>query len=461
MTHALRLLLALVLLPTLAAPARAADVDWEAVAGEAAGLLGEYVRIDTTNPPGNELPAARFLQSRFSAAGIEAQVFESSPGRGSVLARLEGQGHGRPVVLLNHLDVVPADPSGWQVPPFSGQQSGGYVHGRGTLDCKGIGAVQAMAMIVLKRQGIRPPRDVIFLGTADEETGGRLGAGWMVENHFDLLRNAEFVLNEGSHILAMPDGRRAWRVAVAEKTPCWLRLTSTGKAGHGSTPAQATAVTKLVRALARLQDEPREVRVTPEVQAYFQALAPMQTGRNQASFLDLRKALAHPGFRQEFLLDAHNAALVRDTITPTVLSGSMKTNVIPGTAAAELDCRLLPDADPQRFVRHVVQRIDDPTIRVEILLNFPPSASSTDTALFRALRDQAQAEGNTVVPGVLTGFTDSHYFREKGIVSYGFTPITLSDADTQGEHGVNERLSIANLRDGTHRLVDLLRGLDR
>jgi acetylornithine deacetylase/succinyl-diaminopimelate desuccinylase-like protein len=456
-----RLLLALALCLVFGFPADAADIDWTAVEAEATQFLSEYVRVDTTNPPGNEAAAAHFLAARFSKAGIDAQVFEAAPGRASVLARLKGRGGARPIILLNHLDVVPANAAEWEVGPFDGVVRNSAVYGRGSLDCKGVGTVEAMTVLLLKRLGIALERDVIFLGTADEETGGRLGAGWMVENHFDKFSDAQFLLNEGGHIHSMPNGRRAYEVAVSEKTPCWLRLTATGKGGHGSAPPRSTSVTALVRALGRLADYKAPLRVTPEVQAYYAALAPLQVGAQREHFADLRSALQNDAFRQQFLSDGHNAALIQNTLTPTVLMAGQKTNVIPTTATAEIDCRLLPGESPRDFVQQIVELINEPTIRVETTLNFPPSASPTDNLLYRTIGRLAERDQSSVVPSVLTGFTDSHYFRDKGIVSYGFIPLTLSDTDTLGEHGLNEHLATEQLRDGTRRLLELLQMVDR
>jgi acetylornithine deacetylase/succinyl-diaminopimelate desuccinylase-like protein len=445
----------------IATRATAADIDWPTVEKQATELLSAYIQIDTSNPPGKETAAARFLAAKFQQEGIETEVFESEPGRGSVLARLRGSGRGRPVILLNHLDVVPASPEAWDVPPFSGTVRDGYVYGRGALDCKGLGTIEAMTLLLLKRNGIGLQRDVIFLGTADEETGGKLGAGWMVAQGFDRFADAEFVLNEGGHIRLLPNGVPVYELAVAEKTPCWLRLTATGRAGPGSAPPQETAVTELVRALERLRVYQPPLHVTPEVQAYYAALAQTQTGARRGRYRNLRNALtADAIFRREFLADPHNAALVRNTITPTVLTGSYKTNVIPPSAAAELDCRLLPGEDPNAFVRTVKEKIADPDVHVDVLLNFPPSSSPTDNAMVAAVRALAAYDEAPVVPGVLTGFTDSHYFRERGIASYGFVPVRLSEDEEQREHGVNERIATANLRDGTRRLLELLRLLD-
>lgn len=456
----MRALVAALFLVGLVHSARADAVNWDDLEKEATQFLSDYIKIDTTNPPGNEINAARFLAERFKAEGIEAEVFESAPGRGSVLARLPGTGGARAVALVNHLDVVPANPSEWNAPPFEGVQRGAHVYGRGAIDCKGVGVVDAMTLVVLKRAGIPLKRDVIFLGTADEEAGGKMGAGWFLEHHFDRIRDVEFVLNEGGHIHVGGNGRRVYEVAVAEKTPCWLKLTAEGQPGHGSAPARQTAVTRLLAALQRVQTYKPELRVTQEVQAYFSALAEQQVGERRDQFKDLRSALAVPSFREQFLGDGHNAALVFNTLTPTVLHASPKTNVIPRSASAELDCRLLPGEDPDAFVAKIRKLINDADIKLEVLLNFPPSSSPTNTALYEAIQAHARRDGSPIVPSVLTGFTDSHYFRDKGIASYGFVPLVLTDGDTLGEHGINERIATSNLVGGTRRTIELLQLLD-
>lgn len=443
----------------LAPAADAAPIDWDQVERDGTALLRDYIRIDTTNPPGNELAAARFLAERFRAEGIEARVFESDPGRGSVLARLPGRG-GRPVVLLNHLDVVLAEAADWNHPPFAGEVDGGYVHGRGAIDCKGMGVVEAMTLIALKRSGTELDRDLLFLGTADEETGGERGAGWFVAQHFGDLGQPEFVLNEGGHIREYEDGVRVYEVAVAEKTPMWLRMSATGEPGHGSTPRGDSAVTRLIRALEHVRTFRPGVKVVPEVQSYYRALAERFDGEKRERYSDLAISLRNDAFRAEFLREPRDAALVRNTIAPTVLAAGAKTNVIPRTASADLDCRLLPGEDPDVFLHRLRDVVDDDEIQLEVLLHFPPSSSPTDTALYRAVHRVADAEGLLIVPSVLRGFTDSHYFRERGVTSYGFVPVVLNEEDSHGVHGSNERLSRENIREGTRRLVHILQALE-
>lgn len=456
------LVLVHVLVGRAVCPVGAAEPDWQAVEQEAANLLSQYVRIDTTNPPGKEIAAATFWQQALAREGIAAQVWESRPGRGVVYARLKGSGEQKALILLHHLDVVPAQRAEWDVDPFAGVIKDGYVYGRGAIDCKGVAVVQFMAVALLKRMGVSLKRDIVFLGTADEETGGQLGAGWFVENHFDLIADAEFLLTEGGGI-RVRDERRTYEVDIAEKAPCWIQLEARGPAGHGSRPLPDMATVRLVRALDRLLRYQTEIKVIPAVQAYFTALAERQEPATAARYRDLTRALADPTFREKFLANPTYNALVRNTIALTVLEGSSKTNVIPAQARAHLDCRLLPGEDPQHFLATLAKIVDDPHIRLTVLLNFPPLASNADTPLFRAIRTVAARRDPTapVVPAVLTGFTDSHYFRRKGIVSYGFTGLALAEEDSQRVHGLNERMPIASLREGTQILLDVLQELEQ
>src|SRR5579863_9429932 len=228
-------------------------INWDRVTQEATDLLSKYIQLNTTNPPGNELDAARMLKEKFLTDGIPATTWEPQHGRGIVAARLRGIGkHNKSIILLSHMDVVPANPKEWEVPPFSGAVKDGKIWGRGSVDDKGAGVIELMAMLAIKRAGILLDRDVIFIATGDEEEGGKNGAGWFVDHASDVFSDAGFLLNEGGGIRVQPDGRRIYVVSVTEKTPLWLRLTATGPAGHASDPPAETAVTRLVRALGKL-----------------------------------------------------------------------------------------------------------------------------------------------------------------------------------------------------------------
>ncbi len=446
----------------LQAPQGAAETDWNATEKEAGGLLSRYIRVDTTNPPGNEIAAARFWKEVLAQEGLDAQLFESQPGRGVIYARLKGSGEKKALILLHHLDVVPATKADWQVDPFAGVLKDGYVYGRGAIDCKGVAIVQFLTLALLKRAGAPLKRDIIFLGTADEEAGGQQGAGWFVDHHFDLIADAEFLLTEGGGI-RVKDGGRSYDVDIAEKAPCWLQLESSGPAGHGSRPLPDSAVTRLIRALAKIMQHETEIKVTPAVQAYFTALAAREEPERAARLRALGESLTDPTFRKEFLANPSYNALVRNTISPTVLEGSNKTNVIPAHARAQLDCRLLPGEDPQQFVKELEQVVGDPQVAFSVLMNFPSLASEAETPLFRAIRAVAERYDPQapVVPAVLGGFTDAHYFRRKGIVSYGFSGLPIAEEDARRVHGTDERLSLASIREGVQILTDLLHELDK
>ena len=441
--------------------AACADLDWRQLGDETADLLADIVRIDTTNPPGGETAAANAIARKLEADGIHTEVVESAPGRGNLHARLAGRGTGRPLILLAHLDVVPADTHGWRLPPFSGARERGYIYGRGSLDAKGIAAVQVMTLIALERSRVPPPRDVILLATADEETGGKAGAGWLVEHRADLLGDAEFLVTEGDHVHVRSHGRRVAQVAIAEKTPYWVKLIARGEAGHGSTPPAQTAVTRLVRALNKLRRLQTPIRLVRPVEEYFGDLAALESEPLRSHLAHLGHSLEDPTFQTEFTRNPRQNALIRNTITPTVLTGSPKINVIPAEASAQLDCRLLPGEKPGDFLASLRDTISDDSIELETLLSFAASASEAHSAFMAAVHKLAASDlgGVPVVPSVIPGFTDSHYFREHGIASYGFVPFILTEDDEKTVHGLNERVSLENLREGVHRLVTLVRDL--
>lgn len=435
--------------------------DWRQLGEESADVLANLIRIDTSNPPGGETAAANALARKLGDEGIASQVIESAPGRGNLYARLPGRGTRRPIVLLSHLDVVPADPKSWRLPPFSGTREAGYVYGRGALDDKGMGVVELMTLVAIKRAGQPLDRDLILLATADEEAGGKAGAGWLMQHHPELLQGAEYLVNEGDAIHEQASGHTVVQVGVAEKTPCWVRLTAHGEAGHGSTPPPQTAVTRLVRALNKLRRYRTPIRVTRPVEAYFAALAPQEREPLRSKLANLAEALEDPLFLAEFTRNPRQNALVRNTITPTVLAGSPKTNVIPAEASAELDVRLLPGEKPADFLATLATVIGDDAVHIEPLLSFPASASDPDSPFVTAVRQVAASEfpGAPVVPSVVPGFTDSHFFRDLSIQSYGFAPFVLSEGEERTVHGTNERISVENLHSGVRRLVTLLRVL--
>jgi acetylornithine deacetylase/succinyl-diaminopimelate desuccinylase-like protein len=444
-------------------PVAASDtLDWTALGREAVGLLSQYIQVDTTNPPGHELAAARFLEGILTREGIEARVIETAPGRGNVYARLRGDGSRRAVLLLNHLDVVPADRRYWSVDPFAGVVKDGYVWGRGALDMKGTGIVQLMAMVTLKRQGVPLRSDVIFLGTADEEAGGRMGARAILAEHFDLVKGAGVVLNEGGNI--SPRGKiRVFSVGISEKTPVRLTLTATGTPGHGSVPRGNSAPNRLVAALQRVLSHKSAVKVLPEVQSYYAALAGPMSSPWGDKLRDLAASFRDdPGFAAEFAArDPVGYARVRNTISLTMLEGSNKINVIPAQATAELDVRLLPGEDVNAFVQEIQRVVADPAVKVESTRPLEGGSSPAVHPLFDVLRSVARetSPDAIVTPSLLTGASDCKYFRLRSIPCYGFAPFTLTLADFDGFHGNNERLSVDNVVNGSRMLYEIIRRL--
>lgn len=454
--------------PVTALPGRIAvsafprgEAEWRAVGAEAAELLSQYLRINTTNPPGDEIHAARWLAAVLAREGVDARVFEPRPGKANLYARLAGDGSARPLILLNHMDVVLASPEYWQVDPFGGVITDGYVWGRGALDMKGEGIVQLMAMILLKRAGVPLKRDVVFLATADEEIGAGVGVQWFVERHADLIRDAEFLINEGGTIRADANGRvEYYGIGTTEKSPFWLELSARGTPGHGSRPTPDNPVHRLVHALARVAAYQTPFVVTPTVDRYFRDLATVETdSARRRWFSDVRAALRDSAAVRAITADLTYNALLRNTISITGLKGSDKTNVIPPVATAVVDVRLLPGQDPDAFLTELTRVVGDTAVTIRPQSpSWGATESPVDTELYRAIVAAARArhpEALVTTP-LLTGFTDSHYFRRLGIVSYGISPFPLTVAESQGVHGNNERVSLVALTFGVRFLFDIV-----
>lgn len=452
----------------LSVPTAAPAVD----PASAADLLGRAIRIQTTHPsptPDAERALARLYVESLAGAGLEASVVDTPGGAdgarsAAAWARLEGSGEGGATLLLSHLDVVPADPALWNRDPFSGEVADGFVEGRGALDAKGISVVHLFALAALAARSEPLRRDVVFLATPGEETGGRDGAGYLARERGDLLEGVDFALTEGGGIHASGESPPVWAVAVTEKTPCWIEVLARGEPGHSSAPGGGAAVHRLVAALDRVRRIETPVRVVPSVQRMFRDLAPLAPPEDRAGYARLRDALADDAsFRRRFLARPGRAALVRDTVAITVLEGAPRTNVLPARARAHLDVRLLPGGDCGRFRDELVSAIDDPGVELRVLLDFPSARSPVDTPLFRAIEAVAREVDPEarVVPRLIAGFTDAHWMRERGIVTYGFVPRWLAPGEARRIHGPGERISVDNLERGVTTLVRILEALDR
>ena len=412
--------------------ASAPKIDWNSVENKTVKLFKEYLAINTCNPPGDVSAAAEFLNGVLKKEGVPVDLIwtDKGTGRVNVLARLRGNGKKRPLMMLSHMDTVPFDRSGWTVDPFSVVKKDGYIYGRGALDMKNNGIVQLMTMILLKINGIKLDRDVIFLAVADEETSGTLGSGWIARNMWDKI-DAEYVLDEGgfgTQGFFTKDERLVFSVGVAEKKVLWLRLSTTGTSGHGSMPPKENSNSIMAQALSRVSSYEAPIHITPVVSEMIDRLGRLDD-------------------------TPYNNALKRNTISLTVMKGFVgdppKSNVIPNETQAVLDCRLLPDQDPSEFVDKLKQIINDPRVKFDYIERPIESiVSPYNTELFRIIEKETQAvfPGSIVVPHLVIYGTDSRFFRIKGATCYGFFPGPVTMEEYRTIHGNDERIRESSLR---------------
>jgi len=437
-------LLPLLLLLTFSSAGQAQSIEDEAL-----DWLQAFIQIDTINPPGNESRAVSFLAGILEAEGIPYQTAESAPGRGNLWARLPG-GDEPALIMLQHTDVVPADKKYWTTEPLSGEIRDGYLWGRGTLDMKGTGISQLATFISLHRAGIPLNRDVVLVASADEEAGGYFGAGWLVENHPEIFKDAGLLINEGGNG-EQKETELLFQVEVTQKVPVWLRLTAIDTPGHGSMPNKTSSVTRIVDALATLRTNPFEPRMVPAIDSMFQSLAQSSGPEWETSFSNMNQSIRDPGFLsklQEYSPYLH--ALTRDTCSMTRFEGSNKINVVPPEAWAELDCRILPDRPAEVFIEEMRQLVAGSGVDIEVIMAFTAAISPTDTVLYAAIEDVTgeRHPESRVTPYVSTGFTDSHFFRDIGIPSYGFDPTIVPETEFSRIHGNDERIRVDAFKRG-------------
>jgi acetylornithine deacetylase/succinyl-diaminopimelate desuccinylase-like protein len=423
--------------------------------------MQEYLRIDTTNPPGYEMRAVSFYQKILDQEGIENRAFEYTPGRGDLWARLPHttEQAKRPIILLNHTDVVTSDAAHWKVPPFSGALKDGWLWGRGAQDMKDEGLAQLVVMVMLKREKVELDRDVIFLAVADEEADGT-GTDWFIAHQRDLLENAEFLINEGGENL-LEDGKVKYvGVDVGEKTTFWLHVVAHGRPGHASRPIADSAPNRLVRALDRILAYRTPLKVLLVVDEFLREMAPYEPPERARVYRNIRKALEDKKFQQDVEKDEALNFLLRDTISLTMMGGSEQTNVIPPEAWANLDVRILPGENPKALLEQIRRVVDDPNVKVEPQetefreANYSP----TNTELYDAIREVSRKyfPGTPVVPHITSGYTENQRYRPLGIKAYGFCPYTATEEEGNTEHGNDERIRVEEVRRGPRILFDVV-----
>ena len=407
-------------------------------------LLSSMIRFDTTNPPGNELPLAEFIRDLFASEGISAQVFESAPGRGSVIARVKGNGSKKPLLLLNHLDVVPAEKGKWQVDPFSGTVKGGYIWGRGALDIKGMGAMEILTLLRLKREGVPLTRDVIYVGAADEETGGKMGADWLVKNHLDDL-DAEYVINEGG-FTQLYKGKTVFYCQCAEKTIIWVRVKVKGKGGHASLPHPENPILRLSQGINKIERGKFPPVKNKIALAILSGLSGIEPLRKRIAMRFAFTPLLWRASLRVLSKDKQLNAILRNTATPTMVKGGEKTNVIPSEAEFSLDCRVFPGTDTKEFASDLRKILGD-GFEVEIVREHPGTESPMQTELWSLLEALVKEKRKDAIflPYLSPGGTDSGSFRPLGITSYGFDPTIATEEEWDTVHGIDERISQESL----------------
>jgi acetylornithine deacetylase/succinyl-diaminopimelate desuccinylase-like protein len=430
----------LALLVLFAALVSAAEPDWARIEKSAVDLLQQYIRIESINPPANTSEAAGFVKRMLEENGISAQLYRSGPtGQTNLVARIAGRDRSKkPLLVMNHLDVVPVDRKAWKVDPFAAIIQNGEIWGRGAMDMKGIAVQQLLAFVTLKKSGITPPRDIVMLSTADEETNGTYGIRWMIENHFSEI-DAEYVLDEGGfgtrEILS--PGKLVFGIAVGEKQTLWLRVRAHGTAAHGSQPIPDNANLTLLAALQKAM-----------------ALAP---AKPHPVVAEMVRNIGTP-----LAANRYTAAIQANTVSLTTLTSGVgsppKVNVIPSTAEATLDCRLLPGVNAPEFISEMKARINDPRVAIEMInAADDPGASESRTPLFDAIRRAIlKTHPDAIVtPMLVPHGTDSNKLRMKGLIAYGFTPMVLDLSTAGSMHSDQEHIPIAEFQKGIRIFYDV------
>jgi len=422
--------------------------DWAQAREEAVRMLSDMIKIDTSNPPGNEAKVARYVKSILDEEGIPSEILEQKRGRGNVIARLRGSGKKRPILLMGHTDVVGVERDKWTVDPFAAVVKDGYLYGRGASDNKDNVAVYLEVFLLLHRLKVPLDRDVIFLAQAGEEGTPSVGMNFLVAEHWDKIA-CEFALDEGGST-RLGDGRVDYvGISTSEKVPRGIRLIARGTSGHGSVPRADNAITHLASALAKVGTFQMPMRLNETTRAFFERLAAISPPEEKYLYTHLEDPVQSEAVQEKIrATNPRHDSTLRTSISPTIIEGGFRSNVIPAEAEAFLDVRVLPDEDVDAMVATLRRLIDDPAVEVVGPRGGRPRSrpSSMQTDMFRALeRAQERLFPDAVtLPIMLTGATDMAQLRAKGVQAYGLgTPISPEDAARI--HGHDERISVEGI----------------
>jgi acetylornithine deacetylase/succinyl-diaminopimelate desuccinylase-like protein len=461
--------IAAVLAACCIAPAtQAAEPDWPALEAETLRHFQALVQLDTSDPPGGERAAAEYLVQALTAEGIEVQQFAREAHRPNVVARLRGNGSKRPLLIMAHTDTVNVEPTKWRLPPFSAAREDGWIYGRGTVDDKDNVAAALMTMLTLKRLAVPLDRDVIFLAEAGEEGATDIGIQFMVNEHFDAI-DAEYCLAEGGGVTRFGGAVRYAGVQTTEKIPRAIELTARGTAGHGSVPLEDNALVHLGAALAAVGRWTVPMRLNDTTRAYFKrlaAIAPPEEAQRYADILHpdpATRARADEWFRTH---EPRHASTIRTSLSPTMVQGGYRVNVIPAEAKATVDTRLEPSEDPEALLEQVRAVVADPAVTVAWAPRNtrPPGISRLDTEAFRALESAVERHYDApTLPTMSTGATDMSFLRARGMQCYGIGPAIDAEDGLLGfgAHSDQERILEAELHRFTRFHYDVVADLAR
>lgn len=436
----------------------AQEPDWAAAQQETIAHLQAMIRVNTSNPPGNEMPVARYLDSTLKADGIETHLFEPAPGRAALVARLKGTGAKQPVLLMAHMDVVGVEQDKWSVDPFGAVIRDGYLYGRGAIDDKGMLAANLETLLLLKRnvldKGASLSRDVVFVANSDEEAGGDWGMGWLIKNHPELVK-AEFALNEGGRTRIVEGSPLYLAIQNSEKVPHVVEVVASGAGGHASVPLADNAIFRLGRALAKIGQHREPLDVKPTTREFFLELSKVWPERTQrqamADVASRAPARQQRGARVLASVPVFDAVL-HNGISATIVAGGIRSNVIPVAAKATLNLRTLPGASLDSAIGRLRRLVNDPKIAFNVIDRGEDApASDFTSAMFTAIADATRALNPkmVVVPYLSTGATDSARLRRLGMQAYGILPFPMDQNDEDRMHGNDERIPLESLAFGT------------
>ncbi|MEO2167502.1 MAG: M20/M25/M40 family metallo-hydrolase [bacterium] len=450
-------LLSMLLIPR---PAVAAEPDFAAAAKASRALLAELIAADTSNPPGNEARAVAIGKKRLEAAGIEVHTSRFAPGRENLVARLRGDGSAPPILLLAHIDVVGADAAIWNTPPHELVERDGYLYGRGTGDDLAMASIELIVLEELKRSGVALKRDIILAWTGDEESGGA-GIQWILENEPETIR-AAVAINEGGGVRLDATGVPVRiDLQTAEKIYQDFTLRAHGPTGHSSVPLKDNSIYRLARALSAIEAHSFPTRLLPVTRAWLRGRAALETAELSATLEALANAKKElPAKAQaSALADPVLAASLRTTCIATLIEGGTRVNALPGSAEANVNCRILPDSSPEEVHRVLTQIIDDPEIEILASSEFgfgePSPIDGTTPAAIRTIAE-TMWPGIEIIPFMSRGATDSRFLRAAGIPAYGISPIAIGEEDGRRAHGIDERIPAASLEPGVEFLYRLV-----